>query len=124
MRATLYARASSNKQNEASCEDQLRECERAAQQRGCTVVERYADHANSGASMLGRSGIQELMRDARAGRFDIVFAESLDRSVVIRWILRPSVETLPARTSRSPTARSRRCISAGIGRWARWPSRT
>jgi DNA invertase Pin-like site-specific DNA recombinase len=79
MRAALYARYSSNKQNEASCEDQLRECERTAQQRGCTVVKRYADHATSGASMLGRSGIQELMRDARAGRFDIVFAESLDR---------------------------------------------
>jgi len=63
MRAALYARYSSNKQNEASCEDQLRECERAAQHRGCTVVKRYANHATSCASMLGRSGIQELMRD-------------------------------------------------------------
>ncbi len=79
MRAALYARYSSNKQNEASCEDQLRECERAALQRGCTVVKRYADHATSGASMLGRSGIRELMRDAGARCFDVVFAESLDR---------------------------------------------
>ncbi len=42
------------------------------------MVECYTDHSISGASMM-RPGIQSLMQDAGARRFDLVLAESLDR---------------------------------------------
>ena len=42
------------------------------------MAEVYADHAISGASVL-RPGYQRLLEDMRAGRFDLVLAEGLDR---------------------------------------------
>ncbi len=42
------------------------------------MVETYSDRAISGASMI-RAGIQELLADAQAGRFDMVLSEALDR---------------------------------------------
>ena len=77
-RAAIYARYSSELQNEASIEDQVRLCRELAAARGWEVVEIYADHAISGASML-RPGYQRLLEDMRAGPFDLVVAEGLDR---------------------------------------------
>jgi DNA invertase Pin-like site-specific DNA recombinase len=42
------------------------------------VIEVYADAALSGASLM-RPGIQQLIKGALSGRFDIVLAEALDR---------------------------------------------
>lgn len=42
------------------------------------MVEIYSDRAVSGATLM-RSGLQKLLRDAQAGRFDVVLAEALDR---------------------------------------------
>ena len=42
------------------------------------ITEVYADHALSGASVL-RPGYQRLLEDVRAGRFELVLAEGLDR---------------------------------------------
>ena len=78
MRVALYARYSSDHQREASIEDQLRLCRIRAESEGWTVVDSYSDKAISGASMI-RPGIQSLMRDALAGKFDIVIAEAMDR---------------------------------------------
>jgi site-specific DNA recombinase len=76
--AAIYARYSSDRQSGASIEDQARLCEERAIREGFQVVETYADRAISGASML-RSGLQELMADALAGRFTVLVAEALDR---------------------------------------------
>ncbi len=79
MRVAIYARFSSDKQSEASIPDQQRDCRKfVALREGWTVTAQYSDAAASGASLM-RPGIQSLMRDARAGGFDVVLAESLDR---------------------------------------------
>lgn len=74
----IYARYSSDLQREASIEDQIRICEDRARQEGWVVAQHYTDHAVSGASLI-RPGIQGLLQDAIAGRFQIVLAESIDR---------------------------------------------
>ncbi|WP_286828276.1 MULTISPECIES: recombinase family protein [Kordiimonas] len=74
----FYARYSSDHQRDASIEDQLRLCRERAEREGWHVTDSYSDRSVSGASLM-RPGIQALMRDALAGRFDIVLAESLDR---------------------------------------------
>src|SRR5207253_6339919 len=59
-------------------EDQFRVCREFAQRNGWQIVREYSDHGVSGATLI-RKGIQALIDDARAGRFEIVCAESLDR---------------------------------------------
>jgi site-specific DNA recombinase len=76
--AAIYARYSSDRQSDASIEDQVRLCEERAVRDGHQIGETYADRAVSGASML-RPGLQALMTDALAGRFTVVVAEALDR---------------------------------------------
>jgi predicted site-specific integrase-resolvase len=75
--AAIYARFSSENQREASIDDQIRVCTAYLARDGKSVVETYADYAVSGATTL-RPGYQALLRDARARRFDVVIAESLD----------------------------------------------
>ncbi len=77
-RVALYARYSSDNQRDASIEDQLRQCRERAVREGWTIVGTYSDRAISGASLI-RSGIQSLLADAQAGRFDMVLSEALDR---------------------------------------------
>jgi site-specific DNA recombinase len=79
LRAVVYARFSSDKQRDRSIEDQVALCRDFCQRDGLSVVEVYEDRAISGASTANRLGWQRLMRDARAGRFDVVVAEALDR---------------------------------------------
>ena len=78
MKVALYARYSSDNQRDASIADQLRICRLHAEKQGWYVVEEYADHAISGASLL-RPGIQALISDALCGRFEVVLAEAMDR---------------------------------------------
>ena len=77
-RATIYARYSSDNQRDASIDDQLRICRKRIDAEGWTLLETYSDHAISGASTL-RPGYQRMLMDARAGKFDILIAEALDR---------------------------------------------
>ncbi|WP_096787955.1 recombinase family protein [Rhodobacter sp. CZR27] len=77
-RVAIYARFSTDLQREASIEDQLVSCREAALRQGWQVVAEYSDRATSGASMF-RAGIEALQRDAKAGRFDIVLSEGMDR---------------------------------------------
>ena len=79
MRAAIYARYSTELQSNKSIEDQVVLCRRFAQQNGCDVVDVYSDAAKSGASMVNRDGIKLMLEHARAGRFDAVIAESVDR---------------------------------------------
>ena len=77
----IYARFSPHPdQRDESIDDQIRVCRlHADKQPGWSIVECYSDARISGASVLLRSGIQELIQDALAGKFDILLAESLDR---------------------------------------------
>ncbi|EAP78133.1 recombinase family protein [Roseovarius nubinhibens] len=77
-RTAIYARYSTDLQRDASIEDQIRLCEKKVRDAGGQVYQSYTDHAVSGASLM-RPGIQMLMQDAAAGRFDQVYAEALDR---------------------------------------------
>ena len=77
-RAAIYARYSSDNQRDASIEDQVRLCRARLDREGWNLVEAYADHAISGASTL-RPGYQKMLEDARAGHFDYLVAEALDR---------------------------------------------
>ncbi len=78
-RVALYARYSSDQQSASSIDDQLRICREQATREGWQVVGTYKDAAISGSSVTLRPGIQSLLQDAQAGRFDIVLAEALDR---------------------------------------------
>ena len=78
MRAVIYARYSSDRQRDASIEDQVRLCRTRIAQEGWVYLHAYTDRALSGASTL-RPAYQDLLRDARDGVFDVAVAESLDR---------------------------------------------
>jgi len=78
MRVAIYARYASDLQHERSIDDQLRVCRDRAIREGWTVHDCYTDYAISGADMR-RNGLQNLLRDARAGRFNVVLSEALDR---------------------------------------------
>lgn len=79
IRAVLYARYSSDQQSAASIADQQRICRERAEREGWQIVGSFEDAAISGAGMILRPGIQKLLADAQAGKFDIVVAEALDR---------------------------------------------
>ena len=78
-RAAIYARFSTEHQNEKSIEDQIRQCEQYAVRSGYAVIGSFRDEARSGTSMHGRSGLEGLMREAESKNFDVVIVESLDR---------------------------------------------
>jgi site-specific DNA recombinase len=78
-RAAIYARFSTDMQNERSIEDQIALCRDYAVRQGFTVVETCEDRALSGASLHNRPGIQELMTAAKRRKFEIVVAESMSR---------------------------------------------
>jgi site-specific DNA recombinase len=77
-RAVIYARYSSDNQRDASIEDQVRQCRARIDHEGWQRGEVYSDHAISGATTL-RPGYQKMLEDARAGRFEVLVAEALDR---------------------------------------------
>ncbi len=79
IRAALYARYSSDQQNAASIADQQRICRERAEREGWQIVASFEDAAISGATMILRPGVQRLLAEAQAGKFDIVLAEALDR---------------------------------------------
>src|ERR1700723_1466928 len=73
-RAALYMRVSTLDQHP---ETQLYDLRQMAQQRGYQIVEEYTDRI-SGAKAR-RPGLDQLMRDARRGRFDVVLVWASDR---------------------------------------------
>jgi DNA invertase Pin-like site-specific DNA recombinase len=79
MRAAIYARFSSELQDERSITDQVAVAKKYMETRGLTLTQTYQDAAISGASTLNRPGLQSLLTDALVGRFNIIVTESLDR---------------------------------------------
>jgi DNA invertase Pin-like site-specific DNA recombinase len=74
-RAALYTRISTCDQ---TTQNQLLDLRALAQQRGLEIVKEYADIGISGARAR-RPGLDQLMADARRGRFDVVLVWACDR---------------------------------------------
>jgi DNA invertase Pin-like site-specific DNA recombinase len=79
LRAVIYARFSTDLQNERSIADQVRLCRDYAERQGHVVIGTYEDAAASGASILGRPAIQRLLADAERQMFDLVLSEAMSR---------------------------------------------
>jgi site-specific DNA recombinase len=79
LRTAIYARFSTDLQNERSIEDQAALCRSFAAREGLEVVQVFEDRARSGGSILGRDGLLALLDGARNGSFQIVLIEALDR---------------------------------------------
>jgi DNA invertase Pin-like site-specific DNA recombinase len=78
-KAVIYARFSTDLQNERSIEDQVTLCRDYTSREGMNVVEVYEDKARSGGSVMGRGGLLRLLDQAREQSFDVVVVEALDR---------------------------------------------
>lgn len=79
MRAAIYARFSTEKQNAKSTADQRRLCE-SHLPAGAKVVAFHADEAVSGSvPVMRRPGGRALIADVLAKRVDLILVESLDR---------------------------------------------
>jgi len=80
MRAIIYARFSSDKQSETSIDDQVRVCQRRADQDGFVVVAVHADKSISGATPINhREGGKAVAVDCMTGRCEVLLVEALDR---------------------------------------------
>ena len=78
MKAVIYARFSSEKQNEASIEGQLRECLEYANFNGIEVIGNYIDRAQS-AKTDHRPEFQRMIKDSYKHVFDCIIVWKLDR---------------------------------------------
>jgi DNA invertase Pin-like site-specific DNA recombinase len=75
MRAAVYCRVSTLDQHP---ETQLMDLRQLADQRGFEVVKVYTDHGISG-TRVRRPGLDEMLSDARRGRFQVLLIWSCDR---------------------------------------------
>ena len=78
MKAVIYARFSSEKQNEASIEGQLRECMQYSEFNNIQVVGNYIDRAQS-AKTDHRPEFQRMIKDSYKHAFDCIIVWKLDR---------------------------------------------
>lgn len=78
MKAVIYARYSTDKQNEQSIEGQIRECLEYAEHNAITVVGNYIDRAFS-AKTDNRPEFQKMIKDSNKHCFDIIIVWKLDR---------------------------------------------
>jgi site-specific DNA recombinase len=79
IRVAIYARFSSDLQNDKSVDDQIAFCREVCARNGMTVVLTFEDRAVSASSAKNRPGFIALMRAAAARLFDVVVAEDMDR---------------------------------------------
>nr|WP_281931933.1 recombinase family protein [Methylocystis iwaonis] len=79
IRAAIYARFSTDLQDERSIEDQVNLCKNYAEREQLHVVAVFDDRARSGGSILGRDGLLALMDKARERAFEVIVVEALDR---------------------------------------------
>jgi len=93
-RVAIYARYSSEAQNELSIEDQVQRCREEIARRGWRVAGIYHDSAQSGWS-LDRDGFQEMRAAAERGKFGALMMWKFDRlardhnhTVMIKALLR------------------------------------
>ena len=78
MKAAIYCRYSTDKQRNASIEDQARNCRRAIEREGLNCAKTYQDQAVSG-SRADRVGYQSMLADAKAGMFQVLIVDDISR---------------------------------------------
>jgi len=78
MNVVIYARYSSNKQNETSIEAQLKECYEFCKQNKYTVIGEYIDEAVSGRT-CDRIKFKQMIEDSNNKEFERVIVYTLDR---------------------------------------------
>lgn len=93
MRAVIYSRFSTDRQNESSITDQERVCTEYAARQGWEVIERYEDASISGAAMGNRPGFLRMRSDAMAGKFGALLVVDTTR-LCRSGELQPLVERL------------------------------
>lgn len=77
--AVIYARYSSEKQNEQSIEGQLRICNQYAENNGLTILDTYIDRAMTGTND-NRPALQQMLSDcSKPVPWDIVLVYAIDR---------------------------------------------
>ncbi|MBR0399304.1 MAG: recombinase family protein [Mogibacterium sp.] len=76
--AVIYARYSSDKQNEMSIEGQIRECRAYAESHDMFIVQEYIDRAQT-ATTDKRPGFLRMIDDSEYGRFEIILVYQFDR---------------------------------------------
>ena len=78
MKATIYARYSSDLQRQASIADQYRTCLARIEREGWTLAAKFKDEALSGARS-DRPGYQALIEAAKRKEFDVIVVEEVSR---------------------------------------------
>ncbi|MFC6489614.1 recombinase family protein [Nitratireductor sp. GCM10026969] len=78
-RAAIYARFSTDLQNERTIDDQIALCQKHAGQHDLYVVGTFEDRARLGASVSDAMACSVLMDAAKDNAFDVHVAEALDR---------------------------------------------
>lgn len=80
LKCAIYARVSTKREEQKnSLQNQIHLGESIAKEKGFAVVKCYIDDGKSGSGFKNRSGIQDLIKDAQAGIFDVVIAKSVSR---------------------------------------------
>lgn len=79
MRAAIYARFSTEKQDFSSIADQYRVCEQHAARHSWEIEARYADEGISGAAIGNRPGFNAMMASALRGEIDVLLVMELSR---------------------------------------------
>ena len=76
--AVIYARYSSQGQNEQSIERQIRICAKFAESKGLKIVKTYTDKAHSGTNDH-RPDFQKMIANADSGAFEQIIVYKFDR---------------------------------------------
>lgn len=76
--AVIYARYSSDRQNEMSIEGQIEECRKYAEANDIIVLQEYVDRALTATSDK-RPNFLRMIDDSRYGNFDIILVYQFDR---------------------------------------------
>jgi len=79
MRAVIYWRYSKREQSTYSEAAQIRACKAHAERNGMVVVKVYGDPGISAKAIKKRKSFKAMLRDARAGSFDVLLVHKLDR---------------------------------------------
>ena len=82
IRAVIYTRVSTQeqaKENKTSLEEQLAACKKACIEKGWKIIAEYEDRGVSGHLLEERQGLQNLLADAKEGKFDLVVVKDFDR---------------------------------------------
>ncbi|WP_374828203.1 recombinase family protein [Mycoplana dimorpha] len=78
-RAFAYSRYSHEDSTDQSIEGQIASQDKYASKNEIEIVQRYSDHAISGASILNRPGLTRLLQGLDAAEIDILLVDHLDR---------------------------------------------